>query len=111
MKFTQSQFTLLGPSPTAFFFNNNGPCIVYQSWFIPVIQEFLATLKPPLKKSPIMSELSKKVMIQNSKVLKKIEYDLEKLIDYHPNSDHSYGTEFRYPYFLHKLMEEIRVTP
>ena len=59
---------------------------------------------PAPRKPPIIYDFSAEACRHNSKLLKRYDYDLEKLIEAHLNSDLSCGTEFRPRGLLRSLL-------
>ena len=59
------------------------------------IASITSTIQPHLNKSPFIYELTKEAADYNSKIIARHNYDLTRLIAAHPNTEISYGSEFR----------------
>ena len=59
------------------------------------IKTILATPCPTPSPTPFIFELSKEAAIHNSSILENHNYDMTRVIGAHPNSNISYGSEFR----------------
>ena len=89
---------------------------VHPHWFIPVVLDTLSTPTSPPKNSPFMHDLSKEAIIYNSRTLKKHDCNVEKMINSHPESELSCGSEFlsrillRKTSCLHSLWDQLKLS-
>ena len=63
--------------------------------FTPKIKIILETHVSLPSKSPIAFDFTKDAMLHDSKILQSFDCDIEEIIRAHPNSDNSYGSDFR----------------
>ena len=77
--------------------------------FIKAVRKFLNTRITAPKKSPARFEPTPEAKVSNAKLLIKINFNLEKLIDFFLNSELACGSEFL-PASIQKLLPQNRKT-
>jgi len=76
--------------------------------FIQKIKKIMEDNPKPLSPSPFKYELSNEAAVHNSNILRKYNYDLTRVIAAHPNTELSYGSEFRSPESLQPILQSHR---
>ena len=79
---------------------------VHPSSFMPPIRTIISALITPLTKSPKTYKFSNKAMAHEYAVLKQYNCNYDPLVQDHPNSDLSYGNEFRPVSVLEPLLHK-----
>ena len=84
--------------------NAKNKLVKVPSDFLSIISKILSTPLVTPHKSPILFECTEAAKFHNAALLAKHNYNLSALIDDHPNTEISYGSEFRPPEVLAPLL-------
>ena len=83
----------------------------HPAWFIESIRSILSSPLEAPSKSPIRFEFSEAASLHNSNLLASFECDISKPIDAFPETELSYGSEFRPVHMLEPLFKQRKNWP